>query len=64
MKTHNITLTIVAPNRLSGDDVAKIVTHLLWIGKEDAENAVKNGEGQVDEARDAKSLHLKDVSNK
>lgn len=59
MNTHIITIKVTAPNRLSHDEVSSIVERLIWIGKEDAEATVKNGEGQLDEARDAMSLHFK-----
>ena len=61
MKTHTVTATVTAPNRLSADAVASIIERLIWIGKEDAEMTVKNGEGELDAARNAMSLHLKFV---
>lgn len=59
MKTHTITLTVTAPNRLTGDDVSSIVQRLFWIGKQDAADTLDNGDGQLKEARDAMSLCVK-----
>lgn len=62
MKTHNITVTVTAPNRITGEEVAKIVERLIWIGKEDAALTLNNGrlgEGDLKGARDAMSLCLK-----
>lgn len=59
MKTHLVTITVTAPNRLTADQVACHIERMIWIGKQDAADTIKNGEGQLDEARDAMSLHLK-----
>lgn len=62
MKTHIITVTVTAPNRITGEEVAKIVERLIWIGKEDAALTLNNGrlgEGDLKGARDAMSLCLK-----
>jgi hypothetical protein len=59
MKTHIVTVTVTAPNRLTADQVQGIVERLFWIGKQDAADTLNNGEGQLDEARDALSLCVK-----
>lgn len=60
MKTHTVTLTVTAPNRLTANQVQGIVERLFWIGKQDAANALDNGEeDHLDEARDAMSLCVK-----
>ena len=59
MKTHTITITVTAPNRLSASQVASHIERLIWIGKEDAARTLGTGEGDLKGARDAMSLHLK-----
>ena len=60
MKTHSITVTVTAPNRLDEDAVASIIHRLIWIGKEDAERTFNQGEADdLQPALDAMSLHLK-----
>lgn len=59
MKTHIVTVTVTAPNRLTAKQVQRHVERMFWIGKEDAAETLNNGEGDLDEAKDAMSLHLK-----
>jgi hypothetical protein len=61
MKTHTVTLTLIAPNHVT--DVAGIVERLFWIGKEDAETSIADPEDEDrrQEIKDAMSLHLKSV---
>lgn len=60
MKTHIITVTVTAPNRITGEEVAKIVERLIWIGKEDAALTLKRREVyDLQPAQDAMSLCLK-----
>lgn len=61
MRTHTITITLVAPNRITSEQAADFVTRLVEIGKEDAAATLDDGEGDLREAKDALSLRFKTI---
>lgn len=64
MKKHTITITVTAPTSFSSQEVFDSVQRLVWIGKEDAEQTIRNNEGDLEAALLATSLRLKFKLNK